>query len=164
MTLMGCKKTENKPHKAAKTAKTDKDKAWAAFSEMIRVRDCLRTTGVPFVGVCITCDKKYHARALQAGHCFAGRSNAKLFMRRFVNAQCGMCNLYKNGKAKKYERIMRERFSDKYVDRAIYHMNRNISDRDIDWNGRAERYKRLTAIMLRAHGYKTWREMLDNEQ
>lgn len=70
------KKLQNK-------AKAD---AWSEFSRFIRVRDCLETTGLAFVGVCITCGRRFHIRYLQAGHCLPGRSNAKLFDEKLVHA------------------------------------------------------------------------------
>lgn len=69
-----------------------KDKAWDAFSIYIRTRDCLRFTGNPKVGMCVTCKKKYMIYELQAGHFVAGRGNAVLFNEQIVYSQCGYCN------------------------------------------------------------------------
>ena len=142
-------------------ATDDKGKCWKAFSEFIRIKDCLETTGTVLAGICITCERKYVVRYLQAGHCFAGRTNAKLLMTKFVFGQCGYCNCTMHGERKKYEKKMRARYGDKFVDRAIYHMNKNIADRNIDWVGRTARYKRRTEKLLRQHGYKTYRELLE---
>ena len=47
--------------------KCSKESCWKEFSQMIRVRDCLRTTGCSSWGLCITCGKRYHIKLLQAG-------------------------------------------------------------------------------------------------
>ena len=94
-----------------------KAKAWKAFSKYIRVRDCIKTTGLPYVGVCITCDKRHHINYLDAGHCYPGRRNANLFNERFTNIQCRYCNQYCHGKPKKYEKVMIEWYGAEYVAR-----------------------------------------------
>jgi len=102
--------------------RTPKSKAWAAFSRYIRTRDCLNTTGLAFVGICVTCDRRFHIRALQAGHCLPGRSNAKLFDEELVHAQCVFCNMHRHGESKKYRAKMAakygvERFEQMIADR-----------------------------------------------
>lgn len=148
-------------HKSPKTAKTDKDKCWKVFSQFIRVAGCLEWTGLPFVGVCYTCGKRFHISALEAGHGFAGRSNAKLLLRKFVRCQCTYCNRIKHGRPKVFKDKLVAEFGEGFVDRAIRRMNKNIHDRDINWTERAARYKRKTEKLLRKHGYRTWREMLE---
>lgn len=69
-----------------------KDKAWEAFSLYIRTRDCLRFTGNPNDGMCVTCKGKFPRIKLQAGHFVAGRGNAVLFNEKIVYSQCGYCN------------------------------------------------------------------------
>ena len=79
------KKTKS-PHKKAK------DKAWDSFSRYIRTRDCIRFTGEPDEGMCITCKNPFPYKKLQAGHFIGGRSNAVLFDERIVYSQCYYCN------------------------------------------------------------------------
>jgi len=74
-----------------------KKKAWALFSQMIRMRDCLRTTGCSSWGLCISCGKRYHIKLLQAGHFLPGRHNANLFYERGTHAQCYNCNINLKG-------------------------------------------------------------------
>lgn len=69
-----------------------KKKAWDAFSAYIRTRDCLRFTGDPDEGKCITCNRNYPYKSLQAGHFIQGRGNAVLFDERLVYSQCIGCN------------------------------------------------------------------------
>lgn len=69
-----------------------KDAAWKAFSIYIRTRDCIRFTGDPEQGMCVTCKRKYPFKQLQAGHFISGRGNAVLFDERLVYTQCVGCN------------------------------------------------------------------------
>jgi len=82
-----------KPKKKPKTANQKaKDAAWDAFSAYIRTRDCLRFTGDPTEGMCVTCKNSYPYKRLQAGHFISGRGNAVLFDERVVFTQCYQCN------------------------------------------------------------------------
>lgn len=69
-----------------------KKKAWDSFSRYIRLRDCLRFTGDPEQGMCVTCKRPYSFKQLQAGHFIPGRSNAVLYDERIVFTQCIGCN------------------------------------------------------------------------
>lgn len=89
------------PTKQAKKAKTPrqaaKDRAWKAFSDYIRIRDSLATTGTLDSCVCVTCAVRGDTRpkpykTIQAGHAVGGRGNAVLFHEDLVNGQCGYCN------------------------------------------------------------------------
>src|SRR5690606_5871776 len=64
--------------------KRQKDKSWKAFSDYIRHRDCLATTGTFEYGKCVTCMVRgdytdYPYARIQAGHAFSGRSDPILF-------------------------------------------------------------------------------------
>jgi len=67
---------------------TLKRKVWKLFSEYIRLRDCLETTGLKDYGKCITCSKIIPRTLLQAGHFIPGRHNANLFSEEGCHAQC----------------------------------------------------------------------------
>ena len=69
-----------------------KDKAWVAFSRFIRTRDCIRFSGYPDRGQCVTCKANKLFTELQAGHFIGGRGNAVLFDERIVYSQCYYCN------------------------------------------------------------------------
>jgi len=81
-----------------------KKACWKEFSTMIRVRDCLRTTGCSSWGLCITCGKRYHIKLLQAGHFVPGRHTANLFYEQGVHAQCYNCNINLKGNTLEYRR------------------------------------------------------------
>ena len=97
--------------KSKKTPKQlAKEKAWQSFSGYIRTRDCLRFTGDPDEGMCVTCSRFLPYKKLQAGHFISGRGNAVLFDERLVYSQCGSCNVNppygKGGNYVEYFRFM----------------------------------------------------------
>ena len=83
---------------------TLKKKVWTLFSTYIRLRDCLKTTGLPDYGKCITCGKTIPRSLLQAGHFIAGRHNANLFSEEGTHAQCYNCNINLHGNTLEYRR------------------------------------------------------------
>lgn len=113
---VSCLKTPRKPIKSKKPLKASvtpskrvrrakksitlskaKDKAWKAFSDYIRLRDCLKTTKTSDYCICITCNERGDPswkpyNKIQAGHAVGGRSNGILFHEEIVNGQCGYCN------------------------------------------------------------------------
>lgn len=81
-----------------------KRKLWSIFSEYIRLRDCLMTTGTLTRGKCICCEAELPFKDLQAGHFIAGRGNAILFDEECVHSQCRVCNIIKGGNILVYRR------------------------------------------------------------
>lgn len=112
-------KTKQPKRKQPKIS-TLKRKAWKLFSEYIRLRDCLGTTGLPDYGRCITCQKTVPKSLLQAGHFIAGRHNAGLFSERGVHAQCYNCNINLRGNTLEYRRRIIEKYGEG-VDEELEH-------------------------------------------
>ena len=81
-----------KPRKKKTLRASAKEKAWTAFSLYIRTRDCIRFTGDPEQGMCVTCKVKKPRKELQAGHFVGGRGNTVLFNEQIVYSQCSYCN------------------------------------------------------------------------
>ena len=100
--------------------KTDYQRAkanhWKAFSRYIRRRDCLKTTGSPDIGRCVTCNKLYNYADLQAGHYLPGRSNGILFDERGCHAQCRGCNLWGRGQQARYHKYMLKVYGQEVID------------------------------------------------
>lgn len=94
------------------TVSSVKKKVWALFSQYIRIRDCLKTTGCTSFGLCITCGKRYHIKLLQAGHFISGRHNANLFSERGTHAQCYNCNINLRGNTLEYRRKIIELYGE----------------------------------------------------
>jgi hypothetical protein len=101
-----------KKKKASK--KTIKARAWYTFSQFIRTRDCLKTTGTLERGRCITCGEEFSFKNLQAGHFIPGRHNANLFSEKGTHAQCRSCNLWGNGKPLEYRKSIIKLYGEGY--------------------------------------------------
>jgi len=100
------------------------DWLWPVFSKFIRVRDCIKTTGSPLHGRCITCDKTYPIKKLQSGHFIPGRTDALLFDEEQNNAQCYRCNMKLQGMWHKYYLAMLDRgYTHDDIQEMIEHSN-----------------------------------------
>ena len=106
------KKTVAKVKKRQPKISTLKKKVWKVFSEYIRLRDCLETTGLPDYGKCITCLKIIPKSLLQAGHFISGRHNANLFSVKGTHAQCYNCNINLRGNTLEYRRKIIELYGE----------------------------------------------------
>lgn len=93
------------------TVSQAKRKAWKTFSEYIRTRDCLKTTGKRFVGLCVTCGRGYGFKELQAGHWLPGRHSSVLFNERNAHAQCYSCNVMLKSNPIKYFHFMEKTYT-----------------------------------------------------
>ena len=102
--------TKKKPKSIQKL----KDEVWTIFSEYIRKRDCLRTTGGLEWGRCITCGLPFKYAELQAGHFIPGRHNSILFEETCVHAQCYRCNVPMGGEPLKYRREIIKLYGEDY--------------------------------------------------
>ena len=100
-----------KANKKKSLAKVKKD-TWDIFSIFTRMRDGLRTTGTTEWALCITCDKRYHFKLLQAGHLVAGRGSANLFYEKGTHAQCYNCNINLKGNTLVYRRKVNELYGE----------------------------------------------------
>jgi len=147
-------------NKSPKSATTTKDKAWKAMSEYIRVKGCLETTNTAFVGVCFTCDRRFHISYLEAGHCFSGRRNARLFDVMIIRQQCTWCNRIKHGEEAKFKKKLAAIHSEEWVVQRKIRGNRVIKDNQVDWDKLLAGIKRMRDTLLRNHGYKTFGEIL----
>jgi hypothetical protein len=101
----------------SKTLSKAKEKAWKAFSEYIRTKECIETTGSPFSGICVTCGRETDYRELQAGHFLSSRCNSILFEESGVHIQDKHCNLFKHGNIENYYPYMLKRYGQKEIDR-----------------------------------------------
>lgn len=144
----------------AKALKGSRKTAWDMFSRYIRIRDCLATTNFPFAGLCITCGKRFHITFLDAGHLFAGRTNAKLFDERAVHAQCRICNQGRDGEfkkwGKKYREIMEEKHGVEEVAQWEIDGKKIIHDDELDFPAIAAKYKKKYSKLLHDAGYRDY--------
>ena len=110
--------------------------------------------------MCITCGKQYHISYLDAGHCFAGRSNAGLFHEELVNAQCRNCNQFYHGKPKKYRKIMEEKYGEDTVELLEAACKLVLHNRDMDFEEIRKHYISETNLLLVVYGYNNYEEMI----
>ncbi len=143
----------------AKKLTGPKKTAWDAFAQWCRVKGCIETTGYPFAGVCITCGKKFHISYLDAGHCFPGHSNGVLFHEELVNIQCKNCNLFDGGHAKKYRKIMDEKYGVEQVDLWKAEGEKPIPDKDMDFEGIKVKYRAKITELLIPFRYNNYEEL-----
>jgi hypothetical protein len=140
------------PRKVKQPSKsTIKKRAWDAFSKFIRTRDCLKTTGCPDWGLCITCSRRYHIKLLQAGHFIPGRHNANLFSEKGCHAQCYNCNINLRGNTLEYRRKIIEMYGDGY-DEILEQEAREIKKYDInDLTNLEKQYKIEVEKLVKGH-------------
>lgn len=148
------------PNKSPKSAKTPKEKAWEAFSHYIRVKGCLETTGLAFIGTCFTCGRRCHINYLQAGHCFAGRRNARLFDILTVKQQCRDCNMINRKAPARFKKKMVKIYDEEWVENRRIRGLRVIKDKSVNWGKLQKGIERMRDRLFRKYGYKTFGEIL----
>lgn len=104
-----------------RTVSSLKKRAWNVFSEYIRLRDCLATTGAPFESKCVTCENfiPNSKGRLHAGHWISRVNNATLFDERNCFAQCAHCNLFNEGSKPEFSKFILDKFGQKVYDDMI---------------------------------------------
>lgn len=140
--------------KKKKTLTWWKKKAWDQFSEFIRLRDAILTTGTDDALLCVSCTKIYPAfgkGCAQAGHFIAGRSHALLFDERGVNGQCYNCNVNLKGNWVEYERQLLKKYGVDYVEACKMQKYKQIKYRDFDCEEIRDYYKLLISTMRSLH-------------
>lgn len=116
---MGARKKRKSKDKSDWTI-TDWEKwLWKIFSQFIRLRDCLKTTGVVDRGRCVTCGRIYPFSKLQAGHFIPGRTRAILFDEMCVHAQCYRCNVKLDGAWPPYYRFMQKEYGQNVIEELV---------------------------------------------
>ena len=145
-------------------AKTERDKASEEMMHYIRVMRCLEATGLAFVGVCITCERRFHIEYLDAGHCISGRRNAVLFDVMNIYNQCNYCNVQMHGRRKLFEKKLIARYGQEWMDNRIRRSKRTIPNNKIDYKKLRAGIKRMTENIYRKYGYKTFGEILQESR
>lgn len=124
-----------------KPIKPTKKNVWKLFSIYIRMRDCLKTTGSIMWGLCVTCQKRYHFKMLQAGHFVPGRHNAGLFSEKGTHAQCYYCNISLKGNTLIYRRKIIEMYGDGADLELENEMDRSVQYKPFQYAEMIETYK-----------------------
>jgi hypothetical protein len=84
------------------------------FSQYIRLRDALKTTGTPDYCNCITCTRLIPIKEAQAGHFIDCRHSSTLFDETNVHSQCARCNVYLDGNILEYRRQIIKLYGEGY--------------------------------------------------
>jgi len=95
------------------------DWLWKKFSEYIRLRDCIKTTGTIWKGACRTCGRVYRFEKLQAGHFIPGRTRAILFDEKCVHIQCWRCNHKLQGAWPPFYRFMQQTYGQEVIEELV---------------------------------------------
>ncbi len=136
-------------------SKNPKKDAWNVMSKFVRAEECLASTGYWFSGVCITCEKRFHINALDAGHFVSGRGNSVLFVRENVHIQCSnWCNRMQHGNTKKYRKKMIELYGEKKVLEIEALKNTIVQNKDMDFASVEKKYKDKLKALEKEHGFK----------
>ena len=145
-------------------AKTERDKASEEMMHYIRVMRCLETTGLAFVGVCFTCERRFHIEYLDAGHFKPGRRNAVLFDVMCIRLQCNYCNVMRHGQPEIFKKKLIKLYSKEWVEERERRAKRTIPDNKIDYKKLRAGIKRMTENIYRKYGYKTFGEILQESR
>ena len=101
------------PSKKLTTSKA-KARAWKACSKYIRYRDSYQ--GYAPCCTCGTVKPISGPGCIQAGHFIPGRNNAILYDERDIAAQCGVCNVLRQGMWVEYEQFMLKTYGQDVID------------------------------------------------
>ncbi len=148
---------KSEPKKKRKP-KSPKDKAWDAFSIYIRTRDCIRFSGDPALGKCVTCKRAYPFKKLQAGHFIQGRSNSVLFDERIVYSQCIGCNgnppYGKGGNYVEYYVFMLEEWGQIMIDEFRAQKYKTVKYKNFEYEQMEQEFKQKTQDLLDRYNKK----------
>ena len=93
-------------YKIKRKGSSAKQTAWKNFSDYIRLRDCLKTTGSADYCKCVTCGEIVPYAQIQSGHAISGRTNGILFDEDIVRGQCVRCNCGGGGETQAFKRVL----------------------------------------------------------
>lgn len=118
-----------------------KGEAWKAFSDYIRLRDCLKTTKSRIRCICVTCRGVFAYENIQPGHAIAGRNNSILLHPDIVHGQCSGCNM--TGQYARYSIYMIETYGMEKWKEFIALSKETRPMKEWQWKEEYEKYNRL---------------------
>jgi len=112
-------------------------KLWKEFSKFIRTRDCLKTTGRPDKGKCITCDQTVPFKKLQAGHFIPRQYKSTRYDENNNHAQCFACNMFMGGNVaiygEKIKKLYGEEERQRLIESQYSDMKGGYKKKTIEW-------------------------------
>lgn len=142
-----CKKEAKRIKKQLSPTKL-KQKAWKAFSDYIRTRDSIKTTGTTTHCVCITCNKNFEYKNIQAGHFVGGRTGSILFDEELVFGQCVGCNVFLKGNYDAYNLVMLKKFGGEKVIEFLERKNEVVQYKASDYQAIIKKYEKKLSDLL----------------
>jgi hypothetical protein len=121
-----------------------KRKAWKAFSDYIRLRDSLKTTGSPDYCKCITCGKVVPYEQIQCGHAIGGRTNNILFDDELCNGQCKLCNVGHGGEYQMYKFLLVQKHGEAWWAMKEQAKRTTAQYSEFDYELIAKKYREMT--------------------
>lgn len=121
--------------------KPNEKKAKEIFSRYVRLRDCIKTTGSPYQGICFTCGKYQDFEYLQCGHFVSGRGNSLFFEEHNSHCQCNECNVALGGNPEVYREKMINKYGLEEVERLESLRHVPVKIRDDEWKEFAIKFK-----------------------
>ncbi len=118
------------------------------FSQLVRLRGCLDTTGSLEYGKCFTCGTPVAFERLHCGHFISGRTNSLFFEENNSHIQCEVCNTFKGGNIKRYRQNMMVTYGLEEVERLESLRHKAVKFFDADFKEFKAKFKRDLALLV----------------
>jgi len=82
------------------------------FSQYIRTRDCLLTTGTLYEGICVTCDRRVHIKKCDCGHWQKRQHYSTRWNEQNCALQCKHDNAFEQGKDVEFRAAIVRRYGE----------------------------------------------------
>lgn len=103
------------------------------FSLYIRTRD---------KGICISCGKKNEITQCDCGHFFSRSILSLRYNEKNCSAQCRLCNQFKGGNIKEYEKALKRKYNDNIIEELRKIKNKHLKLKEADYLELIEVYKK----------------------
>jgi rubredoxin len=135
-----------------KPSKGNKAKAWRAFADYIKIRDCLSTTGDTERFKCYTCGKIFDKEYGDASHAIGGRTNSILFDEDIVKLCCRSCNRLHGGEYQMFKYKLIQEHGEVWWTMKEQAKRTTTQYTEFDYELIAKRYREMTKRLKEEHG------------
>ena len=118
------------------------------FSQLVRLKGCMDTTGDLEYGKCFTCGTLVSFNRLQCGHFISGRTNSLFFEEHNSHIQCEGCNSFKGGNIKRYREKMIIKYGLAEVERLESLRHKAVKLFAADFKELKAKFKRDLALLV----------------
>lgn len=112
------------------------EKLWRIFSQYIRLRDSLKTTGTKEFCVCVTCGRRAPFSQIDAGHCFGRNKDGTKYEETNNHGQCRYpCNMDRRTHGRQYAHklYIKMIYGEEELNRLEYLSKKIVVQRRDDW-------------------------------